>query len=319
MNAEVANYQMATTTLKLNGFNGTNVIDGCDIQFVGTDAKSTAILNNVLTLDYNDSLGAIVAALHPNAGTLTKGTYKFKVNVTNEEFGYAASTTLTISIVDTAVAKCVKLSKKGSIDVLRRDTTYITYTPKFTNLAGKLNGVYLTGIDADKFDARLSSDGSKIEVYAHYDELSTKASYSIIPVITLETDNGEYLDTYEVTLPAQTIKVTQGKPKVTFTAPDGNVLYTQHGGELVLDLNAVLGGENIVIENISLLNYTDDFEINFWPNEFNSTTIYLRTSGDGFSQINKTGKSWTLKFAVTYANKAANEKPVTVSYKVTVK
>ena len=319
MNAEVANYQMATTTLKLNGFNGTNVIDGCDIQFVGTDAKSTAILNNVLTLDYNDSLGAIVAALHPNAGTLTKGTYKFKVNVTNEEFGYAASTTLTISIVDTAVAKCVKLSKKGSIDVLRRDTTYITYTPKFTNLAGKLNGVYLTGIDADKFDARLSSDGSKIEVYAHYDELSTKASYSIIPVITLETDNGEYLDTYEVTLPAQTIKVTQGKPKVTFTAPDGNVLYTQHGGELELDLNAVLGGENIVIENISLLNYTDDFEINFWPNEFNSTTIYLRTSGDGFSQINKTGKSWTLKFAVTYANKAANEKPVTVSYKVTVK
>lgn len=319
MNAEVANYQMATATLKLNGFNGTNVIDGCDIQFVGTDAKSTAILNNVLTLDYNDSLGAIVAALHPNAGTLTKGTYEFKVNVTNEEFGYAASTTLTISIVDTAVAKCVKLSKKGSIDVLRRDTTYITYTPKFTNLAGKLNGVYLTGIDADKFDARLSSDGSKIEVYAHYDELSTKASYSIIPVITLETDNGEYLDTYEVTLPAQTIKVTQGKPKVTFTAPDGNVLYTQHGGELELDLNAVLGGENIVIENISLLNYTDDFEIDFWSNEFNSTTIYLRTSGDGFSQINKTGKSWTLKFAVTYANKAANEKPVTVSYKVTVK
>ena len=44
-----------------------------------------------------------------------------------------------------------------------------------------------------------------------------------------------------------------------------------------------------------------------------------RTSGNGFSQINKTGKSWTLKFEVTYADKAVDQKPATVTYKVTVK
>ena len=320
MNAEIANYQMATTTLKLNGFNGTNVINECNIQFVGADAKSTEILNNVLTLSYSENLGSIVAELHPNAGTLTKGTYKFKVNVTNEDNGYAETTTLTVSIVDTAVAKCVKLSKKGSIDVLRKDTTYITYTPKLTNLAGRIVEVDLVGVDEDKFDAYLNADGTAFDIYAENKEFSTKASYSIIPVIKLETDNGEYLDYYDVTLPAQTVKVTQGKPKATITAPNGNVLYTQHGGDLILDLDTVLDEENIEVENVSLANYTSDLKVaGCWTNESNGTTIYLRASDNGFNQINKTGKTWSLKFEVTYADKAVDQKPVTVTYKVTIK
>ena len=86
-----------------------------------------------------------------------------------------------------------------------------------------------------------------------------------------------------------------------------------------LNLASVLGGENIEIEKVSLLNYTGDFEIDFWTNESDSTSIYLRTSDNGFNQINKTGKSWSLKFEVTYADKAVDQKPVTVTYKVTVK
>ena len=35
--------------------------------------------------------------------------------------------------------------------------------------------------------------------------------------------------------------------------------------------------------------------------------------------ITTTGKKWTLKFAVTYTNKAGNEKSATVSYKVIIK
>ena len=289
------------------------------VQFTGKDAKSAAILNDKLVLEYWGD-GKIVARLNTTEltnKTLTKGTYKYTVWAQGEDSQYKASTTLTINIVDVDSKQSMKVSKKGSIDVLRRDTTYITYVPKAKNLTGEVVNGYLTGQDAEMFDAYYEYGTGLVVKAREGERYTTKNTYKVQPVFIMETFDG---GKYEVTAAVQSFKVTQGKPKVTVTPEGSNVLYRQAGNNLNLNFNAVLKNEDIAIKDVTLLNYTDDLKISYqYNNGENRIESPISISQYNMKDITTTGKKWTLKFAVTYTDKAGNEKSATVSYKVIIK
>lgn len=306
--------QLDSTELSFVGYADTTNPE--NVKFTGADAKSAAILNKELILEYR-GYGDIVARLNTTAATnknLQKGTYKYTVWVEQWNMDgtlYQASTTLTVNIADVAPEKAVKVSKKGSIDVLLRDDTFVAYTPKLNNLPGTVVNGYIAGADAEMFCSEFNYQTGQLEVYANYGEsYSTKNTYKIQPVfIVRNTDGGEY----EVPAAVQSLKVTQGKPKVTID--NGNkksTLYRQAGNELQMPINAVLKNENIDIERVYLTNYTGDLECNY-------DGVCLTLRQHSMNQITTTGKTWTLKFAVEYTDQAGNLKNTVVSHKVIVK
>ena len=309
-NKDIAGYQTAVTTLGINGYAG-ECIWAENVRITGADAASNLVLNKAISLEYRNGEG-LVAKLHPEYGLDNlKGTYKFKIWVACG--AYEANTILSVALTDKSAAGCLKLSKKGSIDVLARENSYLTYTVKASNISGTIEDVWLEGEDSIRFYAEMTGTANQFNIYARdgYD-FSTKATYKVTPVIKLL--NHDY-EPYYVMAVEQAIKVTQGKPKVTITAPDGNVLYTQHGNTLKLDISAVLKNEYVEIEDVELTNYTDVMDCHYENGE-----LYLSVLKDSsYATTFKQGKSYALKFNVTYFDKAANEKPVLVTYKVTIK
>lgn len=282
------------------------------VYFAGADEKSKAILNDKLALEYWGD-GRIVARLNTtklNNKDLQAGKYKFTIKAIEGEFEAAA--TLTVTIADAAPETCVKVSKKGSIDVLRRESTYLSLTAKLKNLPGTVTDGWLTGQDADLFYAEFDSATGQLRVKAYEGTLlSTKNTYKVTPVFQVSTTTGNM---YEVTAAEQSVKVKQGKPKLTITAPLGNVLYRQAGNSLPLQLSAALSGEAVGIEEAELLNYTDDLCA-----EYDSKTQTVSITQESMRKIASTGKKWKLQFAVSYRDKAGNEKKATVNYQVVIK
>ena len=218
-----------------------------------------------------------------------------------------------MAIVDTAPEKCIKLSKKGSIDLLQKDSKRMEFTPKLSNLDGTIVDAWIEGPYDYAFDGYFEDGklvvGANIEYYP--EGFNTKHNYSITPVFVIENSDGWH---NEVRAAAQSVKVTQSKPKVTVNAYNGNTLYTLAGNSLPLEFNAAVKNTDITIKDVKLLNYTDDLEFEFY--EETGTGVLSRGQ---VKQITTNGKSWSLKFAVTFVEGAGNEKPVQVTYKVTIK
>lgn len=307
-NAQISG-QEAETRLSISGcaldFRG-------DVRFEGADDKSKAILNDKLALEHWGD-GRIVARLNTtklNNQDLAAGTYKYTVTAIEGEF--EASAVLTVTIADAAPEKCIKVSKKGSIDVLRRESTYVSLTAKVKNMPGTVIDGWLTGQDADLFYTEFDSGTGQLRVKANEGVLlSTKNTYKVKPVFQLTTTTG-YI--YEVTAGEQSIKVKQGKPKLTVTAPLGNVLYRQAGNSLELKLSAALSGEDIAVDNVELLNYNSDLNA-----IYDGETQTVSLTQENLQKIASTGKKWKLNFAVSYMDKAGNEKKAVVNYQVVIK
>lgn len=309
VNEEVRDSQLATTKLTLS--NRDDSFDG-SIYFVGLNDASKAILNKGLVLEYDWEQACIRARFNiddSETETMVKpGTYQYKVvaNLWNAKL----TSNFKVTVTDKTVDKCVKLTKKGSIDVLRRGSSGITFIPKVNGLSGKVVDGWITGQDNYKFDCY--TDNGKLVVTAREGEnFSTKNNYKIKLVLVLENQDGSR---YEVVTSEQTVKVTQGKPKVTVKALEGITLYSQAGNELKLQFTASLSNENIKIRDVALLNYMDDLQCQY---DEESQTIYL--SRVAMDKITSNGKAWTLKYAVTYTDSAGNEKAAQVTGKITIK
>lgn len=303
-NEDVYAYQSAQTKLMLAGtasdFMG-------DVRITAANDSAEAVLNQSLVVEYWGN-GQIVTRLNDNS--LDKGNYKYTVWA--EGNGYKTSTTLTISVVDVETAKTLKVGKKGSIDLLRKDTTYMAYTPKIKNMAGTVVDAWLTGKDADMFRAEYHYESGQIRVYAEYGRaFSTKHNYKVKLVFGIVNDNGEF---YEVETAEQVIKVKQGKPKAKITPVKGSTLYSTAGNALELKLDAILQNEDVAVSEVRLTNYTDD--LGAWYDAQSGNIIVYRHN---LKEIVTPGKTWKLNFNITYAEKAGNEKDAAISYKVIVK
>ena len=333
-NINVYQSQQERTTLRLKGH--TNQIQWDEwnsVTFVGQDDKSKKVLSTdgSLVLDYWSNPGDVLVSFNDN--NLATGTYKFKINVGTADRDTAyASTTLTVKVVDTPVSKNLKVTAKGSIDLMNIDGTSVTYTPKLSNLSGQVNGGWLEGKDADMFENWW--DGSKLVVQARWgNSYSTKVNYQVYPVFSVGVqDYNGYTVRPDKAL---NIKVKQGKPKLT-AAMSSNTIYRQLDNDVEIKLSAILGKKDVEIENVWLANYWGDFELQpngTWHNddtgedypliynpEAQSVRLKLkdRYNTDNVSVV-QSGKTWKVKLQVQYANKAENEKVAEVTCSIVVR
>ncbi len=318
VNDEVYRYQTAATTIKLNGYADTVSYNSIELTG-GSNEKAINALKNNLAYSLDKQQGILQISIKDKgsdqAGTKLEGSYKFTVSTKIN--GADLSTNLTVKIVDKPLAKAVKTVKKGSIDVLTRDTAYMTMNPKLSNLSGDVFRFELKGPDADLFDAYMDENGNCI-VKAKYDEYdeegnlvnsyvySTKTTYKVTPVYHIVA-NG----IYTVNGATQSFKVKQGKPQLTVSG-NGTTLYAKRNSSITLFFDAMLKDQYVSIDKVELLNYNADLN---WENYGNCGTLSV---DEYMYQITKAKGTYKLKFAVTYTDKAGNEKVAQTTYNVTV-
>lgn len=329
-NSEVYKAQMARTSLRLKGYVDYVMQDEWSwVSITGQDEKSKKALkvDNSLVVQYWGDCGDIIVKFNNNK--IEKGKYKFNISVGNEDAGTIASTTLTVEVIDTAMDKNLKVSAKGAIDVLDREGTSIAYTPKLSNLSGEIVDGWLEGKDSALFRAEFDNGRLFVHAEGNDTDLSTKNTYQVDAVFLVETQD---YDCYEVrTTKPLSIKVKQGKPKLT-ASTSSNTLYRQLDNTVEIRLDAVLNKKEVEIEDVWLLNYTEDLQLvskqltdeeghdyeGIYDPRTKSVTLALsdRYYADTILQ---SGKTWKVKLAVRYRDKAGNEKNAEVTCPVVVR
>lgn len=278
------------------------------------DTKAKELVKNsqvIFSVEKENGCYQVKARLNNKA--VTKGNYQYVVQAAKD--GKIWKTALTLKIVDSAPDKAVKISAKGSIDVLNREGSFMSLTPFLKAVNGKFvipadRTVKLTGRDAHLFRAAWSEDGKTIELRAKNKEtLVTKCRYTVTTMLILQNVNGE---TEEITAPAVTFKVKQGSAKVT-ASPKTALMYSGAYNSVEIDIHAFLKDADAPeIENVTLVGNTDAF------------TYEYNKEGNGKLTMTRTGcavkgKNYSLQFRIFLAEQADDAKPVTVRYPVKVK
>lgn len=277
------------------------------ITITAADAKSRIEKGRSIVISVQDK--NILSVKLNDVSTLKTGTYKFNINA--EYNGQKCQkAVLNVKVVDTVPSNTIKVTKKGSIDLLNRDTTSILYTPKKSNITGEIVDVSLSGRSANLFKAELEDGKIKVSVKGNSKEeqdkvaLITKYNYGIC--LKLKLDNG--FNTYEVTTNELKFKLTQSKPKVT-VQPKQAVMFNTVDNRASVDFIGLNKDKTPVsIKKIVLTNLNDVFSYDVEQGEILLTDR---------SNVVK-GKTYTLKFNIYFDGYGDNEKPVSVSYKVKI-
>ncbi len=289
------------------------------------DARAKTLVQNsqAVFAIVREQTGVQVSARLNNKAVDT-GSYKFLVQVSQN--GQIWKTPLTLKVVNTAPDRAVKLSARGSIDVLDREGSFITLTPSLKAVNGTFvvpepedaagdRKVELRGRDAHLFRAKWDDTGTKIELRAKQGEtLVTKYPYTVTPVLVLKNAAGEL---EKIEAPAVKFQVKQGGVKVT-VSPKTVQMYSGASGSVTLALGAALKGVSAPeIESVTLAGNTDVF--------LSGNYSYDGKTGKGSLGLTMQpgkavkGKTYSLKLQVRLKEQADNVKPVTVRYRVKVK
>lgn len=242
-------------------------------------------------------------------GKAPAGTYSFKINVSTGN-GYTASEKLTVKVKDTPLAKAMKVSAKGTIDVLNRDGSYVTVTPSLGAVNGNVVDAQVSGKFAHLFETPVVENG-KIYLYVKDDAaVITKYNYSINLILTVENASGDQMEVESAELK---VKFKQGKPKFTLH-PKKEVFFSNAYNSVTVDIAATLkGAENPVITNVELVNNANAFDYGY-DVETQKLTIIMKNNGEVVK-----GKKYSLQFTTSLKGQADNEKVNVVKYSVTVK
>ncbi|MDE7252032.1 MAG: Ig-like domain-containing protein [Acetatifactor sp.] len=267
------------------------------------DAKSQAVIHDSIVFEQTGS--KLIARL--NNRSVAAGTYKFKVHAPGIS---AAPVSLTVKVVSTDLSKAVKLSAKGSIDVLNRAGSCVTVTPSLKSLNGQITDVKLSGDFAHLFRAELN-EKNQIVIHARETDdkgrrvaLITKYNYDVNLVLTVRNAEGE---TLQFATLAVRLKLKQSKPKVA-VIPKSPVFFSGAYNSVKLDVAASLkGAANPEITSIELVNQTDLFD-------YNEGILTMRDTGTAVK-----GKSYSLQLRVTFRDQADNEKATIVKVNAKVK
>ncbi len=279
-------------------------------------------MNSNLILQYKAEQGCITARFNDNE--LKTGSYKYNVCVEiqpdkeNPGEVIKASTVLTIKVVDSKPEKCISVSTKGSIDLLDRKGTGIAVTPKLSNVTGTVIGGWLLDKDASLFD----SDFEDGKLYIRAKEgryYSTRHTYKVKAAFWVETGYHSYkLESKELSF-----KVKQGKPKIKVSSETANTLYRTTGNEIELRIEAMLGTKAVEIEEVCLVNFTDDLKLGeskAGTGHYDSERRSVRIKATGAAKnIMQNGKTQTVKLAVRYRDQAGDVKDTQITYKICVK
>ena len=285
----------------------TQAEDILQIRVTPADAKSKAEKDSSIAISVQDK-NTLAVGLN-DVTDLKTGNYKFNIDA-NYNGQKCQKTVLTVKVVDTSPNKTVKVTPKGSIDLLNRDTTCIYYTPKISNITGEIVDVSLSGRSAHLFKAELEDGKIKVSVTGNTKEeqdkvaLVTKYKYRIC--LKLIFDNG--LQSYEVTTDELKITLKQTKPKVTIQ-PKQSVMFNTLEHRIKVEFKGVNKDKTFApIKKIELTNFKNVFFFDEKQNEILLT--------DKCSVVK--GKTYTLKFNIYFEGCGDNEKPVQVNYKVKI-
>lgn len=300
VNQELLDYDMAETEVM---WKDGAVFASSEVSISAANSKSEKLLNNGIVFEISGN--KIVAKL--NSNTTPKGTYAFKVNVKASE-NCTVSASLAVKVVDVTAAEAVKISQKGSIDVLNREESCVTVTPSLKSLNGEIENVTLTGQSGHLFKAVLDADKNKIYIYVKPSAaVITKYDYKVKLKLTIINAEGE---TTQVTTNELKLKLKQGKIKVTAT-PVRAVFFSNSCNSVKLDTAALTmqNASKLTITNMELINYQNVFDY-----DNSSQKLTLKSNGEAVK-----GKSYTLQFKLNVEGQADNEKEIVVKYKVVIK
>lgn len=341
-NAGVWRGQQERTTLRLKGSNN-RIMQEDDywVSITGQDDQSKAELKgraSSLVVQHwagDDDNGEIIVRF--SDADIAPGNYKFRIDAGKNDGGIYASTVLTVKIVDKTVKQSLKVAQKGSIDVLNREGTSITFTPKLSNLTGTVEDGRLAGKDADLFE-NWFEDGKLVVKARGGTRYSTKITYEVHTVFRVQTEDWRSYEISSANDPASKpfkIKVKQGKPKLTVAAVDGNTIYRQRDNRVDIRIEAMLGKQEVEIEDAWLLNYGNDIyledtEYSYEDEEGNSQTdqvrynpgtksvrIALKDAGQA-NEFRKNG-TYKVKLAVRYCERAGDVKTAEVTCPIIIR
>jgi hypothetical protein len=268
------------------------------VSLTGSDAKSKqASTDGLLSLTYRD--GVILAAIEDTAVTAGKYTYDVTA-VTTDEKPLQVSGKLTVSVVTKSAAD-ISLKASGSIDLLNRSGSGITYKITTKNYTDTIASVDLTGQNADRFVLEQNADGSVTLRANAGKSLKIRTAYPVTLQVTYES--GVKL--------SKTVKVTPKQTAPKFTADVKSVtLFESVAGEAYAKDITFTGSKlYTTISDITLVDGQGAFDYAYGDNGKGSLSVKADASA-------KTGKTYTLKFAVTLKDAAANGAPVYVTLKV---
>ena len=299
---------------KVTGKSFSRYFDSCIVEPADSKAKKALENNLIIETEYEHNIIARIKDLgNVKDGTaLKKGTYKFILFITVD--GKEKKYPLNIKVFDMAPSKVITYDRFGTIDLLDRENSYIQLNPSINwdNYAyGEILDIKLTGPDAHMFDGVYEDYRFRIYAKQEYD-YSTAKTYQVYPVVKWRTFDPD--GAIEIKGSLQKIKVTQSK--VTYKAvTDGAILYGNRTIYIGFTSNNSKTGEMVEIEQIELLNYTEDLSVEYYPGK---TFVTLKLKDGQPSQIKKSSGTYTLKFAVTPKGAAVNSKPTIVTYKVKI-
>jgi hypothetical protein len=268
------------------------------VSFTGSDAKSEqARTDGMLSLTYKD--GVILASIEDETVTAGKYTYNVKA-VTTDEQPMQVSGKLTVSVVTKQKAD-ISLKTSGSIDLLNRSGSGITYKITTKNYTDTIDRVDLIGQNADRFALESNDDGSVTLRANAGKSLKIKTAYPVTLQVTYKS--GVKL--------SKTVKVTPKQMAPKFTADVKSVtLFESVAGEAYAKDITFTGSKLYTdISKIELVDGQGAFDYTY--GEDGSGSLYVKADASA-----KTGKTYTLKFAVTLKDAAANGAPVYVTMKV---
>ena len=268
------------------------------VEGTGNKAKKMLQSDNIY-FTYNKKTGVLNAFV--KEGT-TQGTYGYRLTgyaMENEKVVNTAGT-VTISVVVATAKPVLSLKASGSIDLIARSDSCVTYIPTVRNYSGSIASVELEGEDASKFYARVGEDG-KIRIYAREKAMIyPKSSYYLEIKATLT--NGYECDSVRVKIvPKQSsFKVAVKQHKITLYRNEVN------GYPIDISVKSPAASRIAYIKAVTVpeeITYNSD-----------NQTIKITESGKV-----KAGKTYKLVFEVTPKGAYRSVKPAKVTIQVKVK
>jgi hypothetical protein len=266
------------------------------VSFTGSNAKSEQVrTDGLLSLTYAD--GVILASIEDETVTAGKYTYNVKAVTTDS---LSVSGKLTVSVVTKSAAD-ISLKASGSIDLLNRSGSGITYKITTKNYTDTIVSVDLIGQNADRFALTSNADGSVTLRANAGKSLAIKTAYPVTLQVT-------YKSGVKLT---KTVKVTPKQTVPKFTANVKNVTLFESVAGAAYAKDITFTGSKLYtdISKIELVDGQGAFDYTY--GEDGSGSLYVKENASA-----KTGKTYTLKFAVTLKDAAANGAPVYVTMKV---
>ena len=263
-------------------------------EIVGKNKKAQKALDDGALLIVMED-GQIKAGITGNGYFTKSETLSYQVTAYSEK-NMPVRGTLHIKIYPAKNKVTVSYKMSGNINLLDRENTCIVAKPTIKNYTASVTGVELYGANSGKFRAELA-DGA-IAIYAvNGKAIKANTKYSLNAYVTL--DSGVLLTTkISVTPKQKNPKLTQNsKSIVLFESARG----LEYGADIVIELATNYVGK---IKNIGMVSESNTFA-------YSEGKIYVKDTA-----VFQTGKTYTVKLAVTYEDQATNVKPSYVNVKI---